>query len=142
MTGPTQDTAQGSARQAEEFLHRGEPLLAYNQAQAGLQRWPGDARLRQLQALALARSGDVERANAILRTLADEGRQDAETLGILARYPLGDLDGPAAEPGSRQSRREGRTSAPSLARPRTRLLRIGRRLVGRPRTSRRRARRT
>ena len=41
--------------------------------------------LRQLQALALARSGDVERANAILGKLAAEGLADAETLGMLAR---------------------------------------------------------
>ena len=42
-------------------------------------------RLRQLQGLALARSGDVERANELLGKLADEGRGDAETLGMLAR---------------------------------------------------------
>jgi hypothetical protein len=70
---------------AEGQLRRGEPLLAYNAAQAGLQRWPDHVRLRQLQALALARSGDVERANQLLAELADEGHGDAETLGMLAR---------------------------------------------------------
>jgi Adenylate and Guanylate cyclase catalytic domain/MAP3K TRAFs-binding domain len=85
MNGPTDDTAQATAIQAEEFLRRGEPLLAYNRVQIGLQRWPDDTRLRQLQALALARGGDVERANRILATLAAEGLDDAETLGILAR---------------------------------------------------------
>jgi hypothetical protein len=42
--------------QAEGFLHQGEPLLAYNVADTGLQRWPGHVRLRQLQALSLART--------------------------------------------------------------------------------------
>ncbi|MCM2328702.1 MAG: adenylate/guanylate cyclase domain-containing protein [Lysobacter sp.] len=70
---------------AERSLHRGEPLLAYNAAQSGLERWPGHVRLRQLQALALARSGDGERANRLLGALAGEGHADAETLGMLAR---------------------------------------------------------
>jgi hypothetical protein len=82
--GP-EETARESIAAAERLLDRGEPLLAYNAAQAGLQRWPGEARLRQLVALALARSGDVERANAILAQLAAEGLDDAETLGMLAR---------------------------------------------------------
>jgi len=77
--------APAAAALAEEQLRRGEPLLAYNAAQAGLQRWPDHVRLRQLQALALARSGDVERANRLLAALADEGHGDAETLGMLAR---------------------------------------------------------
>jgi tetratricopeptide (TPR) repeat protein len=70
---------------AEESLHRGEPVLAYNAAQSGLSQWPGHVRLRQLQGLALARSGDVESANRLLAQLAEEGHGDAETLGMLAR---------------------------------------------------------
>lgn len=70
---------------AEECLHRGEPVLAYDAAQSGLLHWPDHVRLRQLQGLALARSGDVERANRLLAELADEGHGDAETLGMLAR---------------------------------------------------------
>lgn len=81
----SEETAEATVAQAEELLHRGEPLLAYNRVQIGLQHWPGHARLRQLQALALVRSGDVERANRILGELAAEGMDDAETLGILAR---------------------------------------------------------
>ena len=81
----TRGTPEEAANLAEEFLHHGEPLLAFNATQTGLQRWPGHARLRQLQALALARSGDVERANAMLDALAGEGTDDAETLGMLAR---------------------------------------------------------
>ncbi len=52
--------------EAERLLRQGEPLLAYNCAETGLQGWPEHLRLRQLQALALARSGDLERANRIL----------------------------------------------------------------------------
>jgi hypothetical protein len=49
--------------EAERLLRQGEPLLAYNAADTGLQRAPQHLRLQQLQALALARSGDLERAN-------------------------------------------------------------------------------
>ena len=79
------ETPEVAAASAEERLHQGEPLLAYNAAQAGLLHWPDHVRLRQLQGLALARSGDVERANELLARLADEGHGDAETLGMLAR---------------------------------------------------------
>ena len=81
----TLDSADAAVRAAEHDLERGEPLLAYNTAQSGLQQWPEHVRLRQLQALALARSGDIPRANKILDTLAREGAGDAETLGLLAR---------------------------------------------------------
>src|SRR4051794_25361513 len=73
------------AATAEAQLQQGEPLSAYNTAQSGLELEPGHARLRQLQALALARSGDIARANAMLAALAAEGFDDAETLGMLAR---------------------------------------------------------
>ncbi len=79
------DTPDAAAAAVELDLERGEPLQAYNGAQAGLREWPGHRRLRQLQALALARSGDVERAHALLEALAQEGAHDAETLGLLAR---------------------------------------------------------
>src|SRR5258705_5837640 len=70
---------------ADRHLKKGEPLLAYNAVQEALQRWPEHARLRQLQALALARSGDIQRANSVLESLAQAGFDDAETLGLLAR---------------------------------------------------------
>jgi hypothetical protein len=70
---------------AVAHLRRGEPLAAYNAAQSGLEQSPGHVRLRQLLALALARSGDVERANTELAALAKEGLDDPETLGMLAR---------------------------------------------------------
>jgi hypothetical protein len=79
------ESAEGAVAAAEQHLRQGEPLLAYNATQQGLERSPGHGRLRQLQALALARSGDVERANTILSELAAGGLDDAETLGMLAR---------------------------------------------------------
>lgn len=69
----------------DRHLRHGEPLLAYNAVQEGLALWPHSLRLRQLKGLATARSGDTERANMLLRELADSGHADAETLGILAR---------------------------------------------------------
>jgi class 3 adenylate cyclase len=69
----------------EQYLRQGDPLLAYNAVQEGLNVWPENLRLRQLRGLALARSGDIERANQLLRQLAAEGIADAETLGLLAR---------------------------------------------------------
>ena len=79
------DSPEAAIEAAERHLQHGEPLSAYNAVQPALERWPGHVRLRQLQALALARSGDVERANALLDALAREGQDDAETLGMLAR---------------------------------------------------------
>ena len=69
----------------EQYLRQGEPLLAYNAVQEGLHAWPENLRLRQLKGLALARSGDIERANQLLSQLAAEGIADAETMGLLAR---------------------------------------------------------
>ena len=78
-------TPEAAAALAERHLHQGEPILAYNATQDGLAQWPQHLRLRQLQGLALVRSGDVERANRLLLQLAEEGCDDAETLGMLAR---------------------------------------------------------
>ena len=70
---------------AEKFLRQGEPLLAYDVASEGLAIWPEDVRLRQLQGLALARSGATARANTILESLQSAGQTDEETLGMLGR---------------------------------------------------------
>ncbi len=67
------------------ILKLGEPLLAYDVLCEGLECFPGDARLRQLQGLALARCGSPERAKLILERLYAEGHDDEETVGILAR---------------------------------------------------------
>ena len=82
---PKPESESEFVQDAERLLRHGEPLLAYNAADTGLQRWPGHLRLQQLLALALARSGDLERANRILADLVRSGVDDAETLGMLAR---------------------------------------------------------
>ncbi len=69
----------------DRVLAQGEPLLAYDVIREGLGQWPNDVRLRQLQGLALARSGATERANAVLQKLHAEGQTDEETLGMLGR---------------------------------------------------------
>jgi hypothetical protein len=91
--------------EAERLLGQGEPLLAYNATDRGLQRWPGQVRLSQLQALALARSGDLERASAILTTLTQSGVDDAETMGVLARTHK-DLGMRAGDPAQRAAHLE------------------------------------
>jgi class 3 adenylate cyclase len=71
--------------QGEQHLKAGEPLLAYDVVSGALARSPDDVRLRQLQGLALARSGAGERARGVLETLKREGHADEESLGMLAR---------------------------------------------------------
>jgi Tetratricopeptide Repeats-Sensor/Adenylate and Guanylate cyclase catalytic domain len=74
---------------AEHLLRAGEPLVAYDVIAEGLGHFATDRRLRQLQALALARSGAAERAIVALTALADEPNQLPgeleETFGILGR---------------------------------------------------------
>ena len=79
------DDVRKARAEAEKLLRMGEPLLAYNELQQALERRPADVRLRQLQGLALARSGALRRANEVLATLREEGFTDAETTGPLAR---------------------------------------------------------
>ena len=69
----------------EKILKQGEPLLAFDVVRQGLQEFPRDVRLRQLQGLALARSGATERASALLEELVREKHADVETLGMLGR---------------------------------------------------------
>jgi class 3 adenylate cyclase/tetratricopeptide (TPR) repeat protein len=84
----------------ERILSQGEPLLAYDVVTAGLAIWPKDTRLRQLQGLALARSGATERAKAILEDLRHETQPSEETLGMLGRT-YKDLAATAATAGRR-----------------------------------------
>ncbi|HEV3244668.1 MAG TPA: adenylate/guanylate cyclase domain-containing protein [Chthoniobacterales bacterium] len=86
---------------AEKILQRGEPLLAFDVVREGLSILPTDVRLRQLQGLALARSGASERANAILEELRGEGEADEETLGMLGRT-YKDLAAGAGSTGQRE----------------------------------------
>lgn len=85
----------------ERVLAHGEPLLAYDVIREGLGIWPSDVRLRQLQGLALARSGATERANVVLEKLRREGQTDEETLGMLGRT-LKDLASAAAAQNERE----------------------------------------
>src|SRR5688572_11210276 len=70
---------------ATTLLKQGAPLVAYDTVAEGLREFPGDARLRQLLALALARTGASRQANDLLRALVNEGHADEETVGMLAR---------------------------------------------------------
>ncbi len=70
---------------AEAFGDLGECILAYDVATETLEFLPGDLRLRQLKALALARSGAADEANRLLHELRRKGPADVETFGILAR---------------------------------------------------------
>jgi len=69
----------------ERILKLGEPLVAYDVVAEGMKSFPQDLRLRQLLALALARSGAAEPANKVLEQLYQDGHRDEETLGLLAR---------------------------------------------------------
>jgi class 3 adenylate cyclase/tetratricopeptide (TPR) repeat protein len=70
---------------AEKILKLGEPLFGFDVVSEGIQHFPKNVRLRQLLALALARSGAVASANSILISLYEAGHRDEETLGLLAR---------------------------------------------------------
>jgi cytochrome c-type biogenesis protein CcmH/NrfG len=63
----------------------GSPIAAYDLLADALVQFPSDVRLRQLLALALARSGASNAAIPLLETLLGEGQADEETLGLLAR---------------------------------------------------------
>jgi class 3 adenylate cyclase/tetratricopeptide (TPR) repeat protein len=85
----------------QRILKLGEPLLAYDVLTEGLMNSRTDVRLRQLLALALVRSGATVRANGVLMKLREEGHNDEETLGILARTHK-DLWAQAAAPAERK----------------------------------------
>lgn len=69
----------------ERFLKMGEPLFAHDVIDEGLGFFPGEVRLQQLLALALARSGAPGEANSILERLYQAGHTDEETISLLAR---------------------------------------------------------
>ncbi len=88
-------------RLGERLNKLGEMLLAYDVISEGRKYWPGDLRLRQLQAHALSRLGATTRANSLLTALYAEGQRDEETLGMLARTHK-DLWAQATDPAARQ----------------------------------------
>ena len=59
--------------------------MAYDVLVEGLNVSPTDVRLRQLLALALLRAGVPDKAEVILLGLEEEGNQEEETIGLLAR---------------------------------------------------------
>jgi class 3 adenylate cyclase len=69
----------------ETILQLGEPLMAYDILTEGLKHWENNVRLKQLLALALARSGATLRANSLLLELVAAGESDRETISLLAR---------------------------------------------------------
>lgn len=73
---------------ADALCRLGEPMFAFDVTQALLRSFPGDVRLRQLQAWSLALAGSAGAAQRILTTLRDDtpdSEVDVETLGFLAR---------------------------------------------------------
>lgn len=70
---------------ASRAISLGESLVAYDILSEGLAHRPGHVRMRQLLALALANTGTVDRAHAVLKRLYSEGRRDVETLSLLGR---------------------------------------------------------
>jgi hypothetical protein len=87
----------------ERLLRAGEPLAAFEVATEGLRYGQTDRRLRQLQGLALARSGAPERAIDVLSALTHDEAQTPveleETLGMVGRVHkdlAGALTGPAS----------------------------------------------
>ncbi|NPU85924.1 MAG: hypothetical protein HPY65_15720 [Syntrophaceae bacterium] len=84
----------------EALLKQGEPILAYDSVRHALKDYPADVYLRQLQALALIRTGGPAEALGILRQLLKEGHRDQGTLAPLARA-LRDLGERATEPEAR-----------------------------------------
>jgi len=85
----------------DRFIKLGEPLVAYDVLSEGLSNTAGTGneivRMRQLQALSLARSSATQQANQMLRQLHDENHLDEETLGMLARTHK-DMASQAADP--------------------------------------------
>jgi len=70
---------------ADWILQMGEPLIAYDLVAEGLQQWPQDYNLQQLMALALLKSGAVQRAYQLLLQLQKQGHQNAKTIAMLGR---------------------------------------------------------
>ena len=85
---------------ARAFVDVGAPLLALEVAGEGLEAGAASVALRQVQGLALARSGSTREANRVLEELRQQGHLEDETLGILARTHK-DL-GLAADAGARR----------------------------------------
>lgn len=85
---------------AERALSLGEPLLAYDVCRTGLSGSPDHVGLRQLEALALARSGATEHARELLEGLYHSESRDPKTTAMLARILKDQALQVALNPGS------------------------------------------
>ncbi|MFW6181442.1 MAG: TRAFs-binding domain-containing protein [Spirochaetota bacterium] len=63
----------------------GQAMFAHDILMEGLEHFPDDLRLNQLNALSLIKCGFLDSARRILAGLVDQGHRDEETLGILGR---------------------------------------------------------
>jgi class 3 adenylate cyclase len=79
------ETAESYERLADRLLDLGAPLVAFDVCREGLRHHPSSLRLRQFEALALARTGAAEAARRRLLALRERGHADEETIGMLAR---------------------------------------------------------
>ncbi len=89
-TTPTDPAEAEAVAAVQAHLDRGDPLIAYDLAQGALARSPGHVRLRQLQGLALARSGDVARAHSAFSALGVAFRMTSMSSDALSasRMPM------------------------------------------------------
>ncbi|MBM3271131.1 MAG: DUF4071 domain-containing protein, partial [Candidatus Sericytochromatia bacterium] len=83
LTDPAGDLAD-RVREAERQLAAGEPLQAFDELAAYVRAEVADRRTMRVLALALARAGATDRAQALLEALLAEA-EDPDALGVLAR---------------------------------------------------------
>lgn len=89
----------------KHLINVGAPFLAYDVLSEGCDAWPKDVKLQQTRAQALIKSGSIESANLIYRSLYYEGHTDGDTLGGLAKTHK-ELWQQATDPGEKQQQLE------------------------------------
>lgn len=72
-------------RFVDRLMQFNEPLVAFDCTTEGLEYWPEDLRLKQVQGMCLARAGAARKANQVFSALLAAGHRDEETLANLAR---------------------------------------------------------
>lgn len=68
---------------SQKAIDRGEPMLALDIANTGLDKHAGNLKLMQLASMGYVRSGSPARGAKILQDVFTEGQRDAETCGLL-----------------------------------------------------------
>lgn len=71
--------------EATRLIRAGQFFAAHDVAQAGLRRHPGSVRLAWASGQALARTGALEQARALIEPICAAGTEDEDLLGLLAR---------------------------------------------------------